>query len=107
MANHFQFKDQTINVGDRVAVHLRIEEEGKSRTQVFEGLIIGTKGSGVNKTFTIRKIGANSIGVERIIPLISPFIEKMEVKTRGKVRRAKLNYLRGRVGRRALRVKEA
>jgi large subunit ribosomal protein L19 len=107
MANQFIFKDTTLNVGDRVQVHTKIEEEGKTRTQVFEGLIIAIKGREENKTFTVRKIGANNIGVERIFPVMTPIIEKIDVRSKGKVRRAKLFYLRERVGRRALRVKEA
>lgn len=106
MANHFTYKDQTINVGDLVQVKQIITEDEKSRIQIFEGLIIAVKGSGANQTFTVRKIGAGGIGVERIIPVASPNIEAIVVKSRGKVRRAKLTYLRGRIGRSALRVKE-
>lgn len=106
MANHFNYKDQIINVGDRVSVKQIITEDEKSRIQVFEGLIIGVKGSGDNQSFTVRKIGAGNIGVERIIPVASPNIDSIEIKARGNVRRAKLTYLRGRIGRNALRVKE-
>lgn len=106
MANSFSYKDQTHHIGDRVSVHLKIEEEDKTRTQIFDGVVIAIKGRGVGKTITVRKIGVNNIGVERIIPLGSPFLKKITTKTRGKVRRAKLYYLRDRVGRKALRVKE-
>lgn len=106
MANSFDYKSHQFTVGDTLRVHLKIEEEGKTRNQIFEGLLIKVKGRQENKTFTVRKIGANNIGVERILPVNSPNIDKIEVKSRGKVRRAKLYYLRDRVGRRALRVKE-
>lgn len=106
MANSFTYQDQVINVGDTIRVHQKIQEDDKTRIQVFEGLLIAIKGRDVNKTFTVRKIGANSIGVERIIPIASPLIDKIEIKSRGGVRRAKLYYMRDRVGRRASRVKE-
>ena len=106
MANNFIYKDKKYNVGDRVGVHLKIEEEGKTRSQIFEGVIIAIKGRESGKSFTVRKIGANSIGVERIIPLQSPFLQKITHITIGNVRRSKLYYLRERIGRRALRVKE-
>jgi large subunit ribosomal protein L19 len=104
--NQFIFKDQKISTGDRVVVSLRIEEEGKSRSQNFEGIVIAIKGSGSNQTFTVRRIGAASIGVERILPVQSPYINRITIKSRGQTRRSKLYYLRDRVGRRALRVKE-
>lgn len=106
MANSFIHNNQRINVGDHVAVYQKIEEEGKTRVQIFEGLIIGVKNRDVGKSFTIRKIASGNIGVERIIPVFSPNIDKIEIKARGSVRRAKLNYLRGRTGKLALRVKE-
>jgi large subunit ribosomal protein L19 len=106
MANHTTFQDKSITVGDRILVHQKIEEEGKTRTQIFEGICIAIKGRGVGKTFTVRKIGAANIGVERIFPVASPFIQKIEIKSRGHVRRAKLYYLRSRIGRKATRVKE-
>jgi large subunit ribosomal protein L19 len=106
MANHFSYKDQVINVGDRVLIKQIITEDEKSRIQVFDGLIIKVKGTGNNQSFTVRKIGAGNIGVERIIPVDSPNIDSIEIKARGKTRRAKLTYLRDRIGRNALRVKE-
>lgn len=106
MANSFTYQDQTIHVGDTVRVHQKIQEDEKTRIQVFEGLIIAVSGGGENCTFTVRKIGANSIGVERIIPVMSPFIDKIETKSLGAVRRAKLYYMRDRIGRQATRVKE-
>ena len=106
MANLFTFKTKLIHVGDRISVHQRILEEGKTRVQIFDGIVIGIKGRQDGQSFTVRKIGAGSIGVERIYPVQSPNIEDITVKNRGNVRRAKLYYLRGRVGRQALRVKE-
>jgi len=103
-----QLKDDVtdFNVGDTVKVHTRVVEGGKERIQLFQGLCIGRKGSGVNKAFTIRKISYGE-GVERVFPLHTPRIAKIEVVARGKVRRAKLNYLRDRVGKSALKVKAA
>lgn len=93
-------------VGDTVRVSYKIIEGDTVRTQPFEGIVISKKGSGVSKTFTVRKIGADSIGVERIFPLQSPNIEDLKVVKLGKVRRAKLYYLRGKKGREATRIKE-
>lgn len=81
------------NSGDTVAVDVRVVEGGKERTQLFEGVVIGRKGSDISATFTVRKI-SNGIGVERIFPLHSPMVSNIKVIRRGKVRRAKLNYLR-------------
>ena len=92
--------------GDTVTVHYRIIEGDKVRTQPFTGIVISKRGEGVSKTFTVRRIGADGIGVERIFPLASPNIEKLIVEKTGKVRRAKLYYLRGKVGRQATKVKE-
>lgn len=86
--------EQQFKVGDTVRVYLRIQEDNKTRTQAFEGVVIGIKGEGDNKSFTVRRLGSGGIGVERIFPLISPFIEKIDVVTKGEVRRAKLYYLR-------------
>ena len=94
------------NVGDTVKVHCRVVEGGKERIQIFEGLVIARSGSGVNAAFTVRKISYGE-GVERVFPLHTPRIAKIDVTNRGKVRRAKLNYLRSRVGKRALLVKSA
>ena len=94
-------------VGDTVRVLYKILEGDKVRTQPYEGIVISKKGSGNSKTFTVRRIGADRIGVERIFPLFSPNIEKVEVIRRGKVRRAKLYYLRGKVGRAATRIRSA
>jgi len=90
--------------GDRVRVHFQVIEGTRRRTQVFEGIVIRRKGSGARETFTVRK-QSFGVGVERTFPVHSPKIERIEVAARGDVRRAKLYYLRGRVGRRA-RVRE-
>jgi large subunit ribosomal protein L19 len=90
--------------GDTVRVHVRIQEGEKSRIQLFEGTVIAVKKGGPRTTFTVRKI-ASGVGVERIFPLYSPFVTEVEVKTRHKVRRAKLYYLRELRGKKA-RLKE-
>lgn len=92
--------------GDTVRVYYKITEGNKTRIQPYDGIVISMKGEGNSKTFTVRKIGADNVGVERIFPLYSPNIENIEVLKKGKVRRAKLYYLREKVGRAATRVKE-
>ncbi|OGW75293.1 MAG: 50S ribosomal protein L19 [Omnitrophica bacterium RBG_13_46_9] len=84
-------------IGDTVSVYLRIKEEGKTRTQIFEGVVIKRKGEGLKSTFTVRRISYGE-GVERTFLLHSPFIEKVEIRKKGSVRRAKLYYLRKRKG---------
>jgi large subunit ribosomal protein L19 len=96
----------SFNVGDTVKVHCRVVEGGKERVQIFAGLVIAKGGSGINSAFTVRKISYGE-GVERVFPLHTPRIAKIEVSNKGKVRRAKLHYLRDRVGKRALLVKSA
>ena len=90
--------------GDTVKVHLRVKEGKRERIQIFEGLVIKRQNSGVRETFTVRKISFG-VGVEKTFPVHSPVIEKIEVTRRGKVRRAKINYIRKRVGK-AAKVKE-
>jgi large subunit ribosomal protein L19 len=90
--------------GDTLKVHVRVVEGNRQRTQVFQGVVIRRQGSGVRETFTVRKISFG-VGVERTFPVHSPIVSKIEVVTRGDVRRAKLYYLRDRVGR-AAKVKE-
>jgi large subunit ribosomal protein L19 len=85
------------NVGDTVRVHTRVKEGGKERVQIFEGIVIAKNGTGINESFTVRKISYN-VGVERVFPLHSPLITKIDVKRKGEVRRAKLYYIRERVG---------
>lgn len=101
-----QFRDDLPDfaVGDTVNVHLRVVEGEKERVQQFEGICLNRRGSGANETFTVRKI-SEGVGVERIFPIHSPRIDKIEVKRRGKVRRSNLSFLRDRVGKSA-RVKE-
>jgi len=83
--------------GDTVRVHVKIKEDEKTRIQVFEGIVIGKKGSGISATFTVRRISYGE-GVERIFPVHCPSINKIEVVKKGKVRRAKLYYLRKKIG---------
>ena len=98
-ADASQFK-----VGDTVKVHVKIREGEKERIQVFEGTVIARKGSGVAQTFTVRRV-SYGVGVERVFPVHSPNVAKVEIVRTGKVRRAKLYYLRDRVGK-AAKVKE-
>jgi large subunit ribosomal protein L19 len=93
------------NVGDTVRVHTRVVEGEKERIQIFTGIVIGKRGTGLNSTFTVRRISYGE-GVERVFPLHSPRIAKIEVERAGTVRRSKLNYLRGRKGKQAMTVKE-
>jgi large subunit ribosomal protein L19 len=95
----------TFSVGDSVNVHTRVVEGDKERIQIFTGIVIGRKGRGLNETFTVRRISYGE-GVERVFPLHSPRIAKIEVEKKGRARRAKLNYLRGRKGKEATAVRE-
>jgi len=95
----------TFRAGDTVRVAVRIKEGEKTRVQNFEGLCIAIRGQGTGRTFMVRKMGANSVGVERIFPLYSESIESIEVLRRGRIRRAKLFYLRELKGK-AARIKE-
>ena len=90
--------------GDTVKVHVRVIEAGRERVQVYEGVVLGRSGGGIRETFTVRKLSFG-VGVERIFPVHAPIIQKIEVTRRGAVRRAKLYYLRDRVGK-ATRIKE-
>ncbi|HID39680.1 MAG TPA: 50S ribosomal protein L19 [Calditrichaeota bacterium] len=103
-ANQLRTDIPQFRPGDTLAVHVRVIEGEKERIQVFEGVCIKRKGGGINETFTVRKI-SNGVGVERVFPLHSPRLAKIEVKRRGKVRRAKLYYLRDLRGK-AARIKE-
>ena len=93
------------SVGDSVRVHTRVVEGDKERIQIFAGVVIGRKGRGLNETFTVRRISYGE-GVERVFPLHSPRVAKVEVEQQGRARRAKLNYLRGRKGKEATAVRE-
>jgi large subunit ribosomal protein L19 len=102
-----QFRKEPLNfaVGDTVRVHTKVVEGDKERIQVFAGIVIGRRGRGLNSTFTVRRISYGE-GVERVFPIHSPRVDKVEVERRGSVRRAKLHYLRDRVGKSATSVKE-
>ena len=104
--NEKQLKEvPQVLVGDTVRVHLKVKEGNRERIQIFEGTVIAKKHGGIEETFTVRRI-SYGIGVEKVFPLHAPSIEKVEVVRHGKVRRAKLYYLRDRVGK-AAKVKEA
>lgn len=98
-------EENKFSVGDSVRVHTRVKEGEKERVQIFQGIVIGRKGRGLNETFTVRRISYGE-GVERVFPLHSPRIAKVEVEKAGTARRAKLNYLRGRKGKEATAVRE-
>lgn len=106
MAQYFDYNGTSINSGDTVRVHQEIAEGSKKRIQIFEGIVIAIKNSLTGKSFTVRKIGANSIGVEKIFPVALPSIKNIEVKRQGAVRRSKLYYLREKIGKAASRIKE-
>lgn len=99
-------KDQVeFAVGDTVRVHTKVKEGDKERIQIFTGVVIGRRGRGLNATFTVRRISYGE-GVERVFPVHSPRVDKIEVERRGAVRRAKLTYLRERIGKGAIAVRE-
>jgi len=101
----FRKDDAKFGVGDSVKVHTKVVEGDKERIQVFSGVVIGKRGAGLNETFTVRRISYGE-GVERIFPLHSPRVDKIEVERHGAVRRAKLTYLRKRLGKGATLVRE-
>lgn len=103
-ANHIKEDIPEFAVGDTVRVSVKVREGERERIQVFEGVVIKRRGSGIQESYTVRRI-SHGIGVERVFPLHSPLVDKIEVSRRGRVRRSKLYYLRDRVGR-AARVKE-
>lgn len=121
MANQATWGEVQFHVGDTVRVHYKliehekvagktkreVKEETRERLQVFEGIVIAIKGTGANTMFTVRRIGPAAVGIERILPLVSPWIKKLEVKKSGAVRRAKLYYLRKRTGRAATKINES
>lgn len=120
MANSLDIKGTTIHVGDTIDVHYKLIEkekvagkakrevkvETRERTQIFEGTVIAIKGDHESRMITVRRIGIGNIGIERIIPAASPWIERVVVKKRGSVRRAKLYYLRHEIGSHASNLKE-
>ena len=102
---HLKAEAPQVQVGDTIRVHLKVKEGNRERIQVFEGTVIAKKHGGLEETFTVRRV-SYGVGVEKVFPLHAPSIEKVEVVRHGKVRRAKLYYLRDRVGK-AAKVKEA
>ncbi len=106
MANHIKYNEKTYSVGDTIQVFQKIKEGKKTRTQMFEGILIGVKGHGMGKSITVRKIASAAVGVERIWPIMSPMIKDIKLKKHGLVRRAKLYYLRDRKGKLATKIKE-
>jgi large subunit ribosomal protein L19 len=104
-SEQFRKDEAKFNVGDAVRVHTKVVEGDKERIQIFAGVVIGKRGRGLNETFTVRRISYGE-GVERVFPVNSPRVDKIEVEREGSVRRAKLTYLRNRVGKGATMVKE-
>jgi len=104
-AEQIKDKAEEFGIGDMVRVHYRIVEGKNERIQIYEGLVIALNNSGIRRSATVRKI-SYGVGVERIFPVHSPRVEKIEVVRHGKVRRAKLYYIRGRIGKKATKVKE-
>ena len=104
-SEQFRKERAEFNVGDSVRVHTKVVEGDKERIQIFAGVVIGMRGRGLNETFTVRRISYGE-GVERIFPVHSPRVDKIEVERKGSVRRAKLTYLRKRLGKGATLVKE-
>ncbi|MEI7808862.1 MAG: 50S ribosomal protein L19 [Verrucomicrobiota bacterium] len=104
-SGQYRKDDAKFNVGDSVRVHTKVVEGDKERIQIFSGVVIGKRGGGLNETFTVRRISYGE-GVERIFPFHSPRVDKIEVERQGDVRRAKLTYLRKRIGKGATLVKE-
>lgn len=101
IAQEYTKKDiPAFNVGDTVKVHIKIKEGSRERIQIFEGFVLKKQNGGISETFTVRRI-ASGVGVEKTFPLHSPLVEKIELVREGKVRRAKLNYMRQRTGKSA------
>ena len=108
MAISTTIKDTPVHVGDLVRVHLRIVEGGKDRPQVFAGLVLAIRGRGENQSFTVRKVAAGDVGVERIFPTVdNPWITKVEVKKKGAVHRAKLYFVRSKSPRQVAQITQA
>ena len=104
-SEHYRKNPLTFSVGDTVRVHTKVVEGDKERIQIFAGVVIGRRGHGLSSTFTVRRISYGE-GVERVFPVHSPRVDKVEVERHGSVRRAKLTYLRKRLGKGATTVKE-
>lgn len=106
MSKYATIKDVNFSVGDTIRVHQRIQEGEKSRIQIFEGVVIAIQNKDSGRSFRVRRVSTGGIGVERIFPTLSPSIERVEVKQAGVVRRAKLFFLRDRVGKAATSIKK-
>lgn len=106
MAKYLTYKNQSISVGDTVKVGLNVKDGEKTRVQIFEGIVIAIDNREAGKAFTVRKIAMGGVGVEKIIPLNSPVLASIETVSKGDVRRAKLYYLRSRVGKQADKIKQ-
>lgn len=106
MAQYTTIKGITVSVGDIVKVYQKIKEGEKTRLQVFEGAVIAIANRENGKTFTVRKVATDGVGVERIYPVQTPLIDRVEIKQKGEVHRAKLFYLRSRIGRAATAIKK-
>lgn len=105
MSQFFTILDQQVTVGDTIRVHEEITEGNKNRIQIFEGIVIASKNRDAGKSFIVRKV-TGGLGVEKIFPVNVPAIKKIEIKSKGSVRRSKLYYLRARIGKAASRIKE-
>ncbi len=105
MANQVTWKEVNFAVGDTIRIHQTFAEGDKTRTQIFEGLVIAIRGHAGLKSFIVRKIAVNNVGVEKIFPIETPTITKVEVMKKGNVRRAKLYFLRDRIGKKATKVR--
>lgn len=106
MSKYLTIKDVTFSVGDTIRVHQKIQDGDKTRTQIFEGVVIAIQNKESGRSFRVRRVASNSVGVERIFPALTPSIERIEVKQAGVVRRAKLFYLRDRIGKAATAIKK-
>jgi large subunit ribosomal protein L19 len=96
MARSVQINDVLLTVGDTIKIHYAIKDKDKKKNQIFEGIVLSVRGRGNNKMFTVRKVTRSNIGVERIFPAISPFIEKIEIANRTTNTRANIEYIRSR-----------
>jgi len=96
MARYVTIKDTEVTAGDTIKIHYAIQDKDKKKNQIFEGIVLAIKGRGNNKMFTVRKVTRSNIGVERIFPVISPFIEKVEIVKKATSTRANIQYIRDR-----------
>lgn len=107
MAKHLKWQENLeFAVGDTIKVHQTVSEGEKTRTQIFEGIVIAIRGRESGKSYVVRRIASNNVGVEKIFPANSPIVTKIEIVKKGKVRRAKLYYLRARLGKKATKIKD-